>query len=271
MTQAHALASKPMRTPFYEEQEIHEIANELEARIRANFEKDLATARQQMIDAMMKDRSQESGYMQVHISLEGAYDHKRDIVWVKGEEETCKCCGEPIEEESASAPAPAPAPASAPAPTCTFPDFTYKQAPLAPTRKSARLSAKKYEHVSELVGGKSVHTEWMNTVKTLMANTMRPVIQGDSNSYEFMNGKYDAMAKLFTFLRNSPHTQVMVNNYNGFNAILKHKAAELIAQTANIRVHMKSGCSCFSLTTEQRAQIETKMDALISECGFHAL
>lgn len=254
-TQAQVVAPTPV--PFYEEQEIHEIANELEARIRAKFEKDLATARQQMIDAMMKDRSQESGYMEVHISLEGAYDHKRDIVWVKGEEEDiCEFCGKPREEE----------PAPAPAPACTFPQFKYKSIPLS-TRRSMRLLAKTNQRVVELVGGVDNFSEWKNTVKSLLFNAYTPTIQGHSNSYEYLNNKLDETANVFTFLSNSPHTKTILKHYREMRTVIKNKADQLYSHTIHIRKHMDSSdCACYSNFTPEQREAYTSALTKLRDC-----
>lgn len=290
-SQARALGSKaepkpkPKPTPFYEEQEIHKIANELEARIRKEFEKQLADARKEMVDAMMKDRSLESGYMTIDITFNGAYDHKRDIVWVTADEEEdeychcchcecwgesrekehicrCECCGELIKEAPTTVPTPAPAPA--PASVCTFPKFKYKQvkAPI-PTRQSARLRAKADKRVKELMGI-ALRDEWLNSLRALLDKCSS--VKGEINSYERLYGDIGAATNIYTFLHKSPHTKTMVDRYARLKVTIRDKASELLARCAYIHKHMNSGCSCFSFTAEQRAQIETCIHTFTSEC-----
>lgn len=242
MTQASA--SKPMPTPFYEEQEIHEIANELEARIRATFEKDLATARQQMIDAMMKDRSQESGYMHVHISLEGAYDHKRDIVWVTGEEEEediCECCGEPIEE------APAPASEPEPEPPCPYTKFQYKDV-AKPERRSQRIAGNFKRKVESIVGA-TAYSEWATSLaKNLEAFV---TLSSGPKSFTRLSNQLRTVMGSYRLLLDSSVTPVILRHHPLFRETSMVKADSLRRHCWFISEHVVStDCNCYATYTD---------------------
>ncbi len=249
LAQAQAAAAQaPTPAPFYEEQEIHEIANELVERAREQIEAQLATARQEMIDAMMRDRSVDSGYIEVHVSLEGAYDHKHGIVYVRDcleddSDETCECdCCAPVEPEPVPEPEPEPA-----APPCPYAGFQYREFAM-PERRSERIKAISRRKVESIVGA-TAFSEWSSCIASGLA-TFQSLSSGD-NTYNSKRDQLKTIITIYTLLLHYSVTPVVLRHHPLFRETTMVKADNLRRHCDYISEHIvATGCNCYATYTD---------------------
>jgi hypothetical protein len=263
LTQARVAdqVANPIPAHFYDEKEIHAIADELVERARIQFDAQLTIAYQEMINAMMHDRTVSSGSIEVHVSLEGSYDHKYDIVYTRdcleddSDDSECDCCAS-IEPE----PEPEPAPVK-----CPYSEFEYRVVTLPP-RQSQRIKAMRRKAIDAEIGADKF-SQWCATIQTHLTEVDAAKLE---TGYAKNAGQFKAAIANYKYILETPESSAILSTFPHLAAVSLLKAEDLREHCYVMLNHMHAKCGCHnSYTRAQEDEFETLTNELISVCGAY--
>jgi hypothetical protein len=263
LTQAHVAdqVANPIPAHFYDEKEIHAIADELVERARIQFDAQLTIAYQEMINAMMHDRTVTSGSIEVHVSLEGSYDHKYDIVYTRdcleddSDDSECDCCAS-IEPE----PEPEPAPVK-----CPYSEFEYRVVTLPP-RQSQRIKAMRRKAIEAEIGADKF-SQWCATIRAYLTDVETAQCE---TGYTRQANQLKATIANYKYLLEAPESSAILRTFPQTIMITRLKAEDLREHCYVMLNHMHAKCGCHnSYTRAQEDEFETLTNELISVCGAY--